>query len=235
MPATPDRDTLILRAPDRRTPTQLAELARRELAPRPRSRDLAPTFADVGLSPADRRLVSFRERYPAAFERVHAGVWWAVAHGLGQPSGQPGRCPDGWCLARAYAKHHRLPAPRVDQLGRLLLGDPGPRYQAALGWRPPAKPKPRPRPAARSVGSATARAAARSSTTARHATTPRRPAPAQLVAAVGAGLGRAGPVAPDTPYNRAAAAHLYRATGSLSFTAARMGWPDRPPAGRGRR
>jgi hypothetical protein len=234
MPDTLDRDTLVLRAPDRRTPGQLAELARRELAPRPRSRDLAPTFADVGLSRADRRLVSFRERYPAAAERVHAGVWWAVAHGLGHPGGRPGCCPDGWCLARAYAKRHRLPAPRVDQLGRLLLGDPGPRCQAALGWRPPARPKPKPppMPAARSTAT---KAAARPSTTTRHATSGRRPAPAQLVAAVGAGPGRAGPVAPDTPYNRAAAARQYRATGSRAFTAAGMGWPSRPSAGRGRR
>src|SRR5215218_3402288 len=100
MPAYPDRDTLRLRAPDRRTLAQLATLARRELARRP-----APTLADVRLAPADRALAMFQANYPAAFERAHAGVWWAVAHGSSPPpAGRAARCPCGWCLARAYAK-----------------------------------------------------------------------------------------------------------------------------------
>jgi hypothetical protein len=242
MAAYPDRDTLRLRRPDQRTPAQLAELARRELAPRPPSRELAPTLADVGLSRADRRLVSFRERYPAAFERTHAGIWWAVAHGLGQPPrSQPGRCPDGWCLARAYAKRHRLPAPRVDQVGRLLLGEPGPRCQAALGWRPPAKPKAKPRPAGRSRAPAARSSTGRQATARSSAPTRRRrPTPAELAAATRAGLTAAAflpahpprPIAPDTPANRATAARMYCQTRSPSFTPAGMGWPSQSARGR---
>jgi hypothetical protein len=211
MPAYPDDQTIRLRAPDRRTPAQLAELARRELARRP-----APTLADVQLAPADRALAMFQANYPAAFERAHAGVWWTVAHGLGRPAaGRRARCPDGWCLARAYAKRYGLPAPRVDQLGRLLLGDPGPSCGQALGWRRPAKPKPKakPRPAGRSRSTAarsstsTRATAARSWTTARR----RRPTPAQLAAATGRGLTAAAAPRLDpatAEYNRRAIARL---------------------------
>jgi hypothetical protein len=143
MAAIPDRDTLVLRAPDWRSPAQLVTLARRELAPS--RRPLTPSLADVGRSPAERRLASFRERYPAPFERVHAGIWWAVANGAEPPpAGQPARHPCGWSLVLAWHKRYRGAAPWVDQLGRLLLGDPCPSCQAALGWWPP-RPKPRAR------------------------------------------------------------------------------------------
>jgi hypothetical protein len=150
MPAQPDHDTLRLRRPDRRTPAQLAALVLRELAPRPPSRDLAPTLADVGLSRADRRLASFRERYPAAAERLADGVLWAVAHGHRQPAGRPTRRPCGWDLARAHTRGHRQPPPRVDQAGRLALGDPCLSCAVALGWTP--TPTPRPKPVARTAG-----------------------------------------------------------------------------------
>jgi hypothetical protein len=175
MAAIRDRDTLVLRRPDRRSPAQLAELIRRELAPT--RRPLTPTFADVRLSPADRRLASFGERYPGAVARAHAGVLWAVAHGQAGTLGRAGRYPDGWDLARAYAEHRGLPALRVDRLGRLLLGDPCPRCQVALGWRPP-RPKPEPKPAA---------TPARASTSPSHHR--RRPrGPADLAAATRDGL-----------------------------------------------
>lgn len=200
MAAYPDRDTLRLRAPDRRTPAQAVELARRELAPRPASRDLAPTLADVGLSRAERRVLSFRERYPGVAERFHGALLWAAAHGLGQLGRRPTRPPCAWDLARAWGKRHGGPALRVDQLGRLLLGDPCPACQAALGWHPP-KPKPRPRARSRST-------AARSSTSTRatrpaRTSTRHRPAPAELVAATTAGL-----TAAAAAYNRQAAARL---------------------------
>jgi hypothetical protein len=150
MPAQPDRDTLHLRALDRRTPDQLAALVVRELAPRPPSRDLAPTLADAGLSRADRRLRSFAERYPGPAEALADGVLWAVAHGHHQPAGRPSRYPCGWDMARSYARRHAQPPPRVDQAGRLLLGDPCPPCAVALGWTPP--PPPRPKPAARTAG-----------------------------------------------------------------------------------
>jgi hypothetical protein len=192
MPAYPDRDTLRLRAPDRRTPAQAAELVRRELARRP-----AATLADVSLAPADRALISFHERYPGVAERFHAGVLWSCAHGHAQPAGKPTRRPCGWDLARAWSRRYEGPALRVDQLGRLLLGDPCPSCQAALGWRPPAPPK---RRSTRSRTASSRKLAARTSTT-------RRSAPAELVAAAGVGLTAAagGPLSPDrAAYNRAA-------------------------------
>src|SRR5215207_211985 len=99
MPAYPDRDTLRLRAPDRRTPAEAVALAARELARRP-----AATLADVRLAPADRALVSFGERYPGVAERFHPGVLWSIAHGHAQPAGKPTRRPCGWCLALAYTR-----------------------------------------------------------------------------------------------------------------------------------
>jgi hypothetical protein len=191
MPAYPDRDTLRLRAPDRRTPAQAAALARRELARRP-----AATLADVSLAAADRALVGFQERYPGVAERFHAGVLWSCAHGHAQPAGKPTRRPCGWCLARAWSRRYGGPAPRVDQLGRLLVGDPCPNCQAALSSRPPAT---RPRSAARST-----KPAARSSTsttsrtsTARAATG--RSAPAMVAAATRASLtaAAAGQLSPE--------------------------------------
>jgi hypothetical protein len=258
MPTYPDDQTLHFRRPDRRSLAELVALARRELAPRPAHRELRPTPADVSLSVADRRLASFRERYPGAFERVHASMWWAVANGYGRSPGGPGRaerCPGGWCMALAYARYRRLPAPRVDQVGRALLGDPGPRCQAALGWQPPKpKPKPRARPAGRSRSAARSSTSTRTRTpatasTGRHAAARtsrrprRRPSPAELAAATRAGLTAAAflpahpprPIAPDTPANRAAVARQYRQTGSPSFTPAGMGWPATPPTRRGRR
>jgi hypothetical protein len=169
MPATPDRDTLRLRRPDRRPPAEAVALARRELARRP-----AATLADVRLSAPDRALVSFRERYPAVAERFYAGVLWATAHGHAHP-GQPARHPCGWDLARAWSRRYGGPALRVDPLGRRLLGDPCPGCQAALGWHPP-KPKPKPKPAARTSRSTRTRSsAARTST--------RRPAAAAALVA----------------------------------------------------
>jgi hypothetical protein len=67
---TPDHLTLRLRPFDRRSSAELAALVLRELAPRPPSRDLAPTLADAGLSRADRRVLSFRERYPFGAEQL---------------------------------------------------------------------------------------------------------------------------------------------------------------------
>jgi hypothetical protein len=235
MPATPDRDTLRLRAPDRRTPAEAVALARRELARRP-----APTLADVSLAPADRALVSFRERYPAVAERFHAGVLWSAAHVPGQPRPGPARRPCGWCLARAWAKRRGGPALRVDPLGRLLLGDPCPEScQAALGWQPPRpkpKPKPRPRPAARSRPTTMSRTRTSTKAPTRHAPAGQDPAgryAATVAAALPAHPPR--PIAPDTQYNRAAAARLYRATrGARAFTPAGMGWPAPPPR-KGRR
>jgi hypothetical protein len=160
MPAYPDGDTLVLRRPDSRSPAEVVALARRELAPG--RRPLAPSLADVGRSPAERRLASFGERYPGPFVRAHAGVWWAVALGYGASGG----C--AWNTARAYAKERRLPAPRVEEVGLLALGPPCPSCQAALGWRPP-RPKPKPRPAAHSSGGTTRTRAARGSTATRQA------------------------------------------------------------------
>ena len=51
-----------------------------------------------------RRVGSFTERYGAVAERFHPGVLWAAAHLAASPPGRLARCPDGWCLARAYAK-----------------------------------------------------------------------------------------------------------------------------------
>ncbi|HWD44676.1 MAG TPA: hypothetical protein VHM23_13370 [Actinomycetota bacterium] len=198
MPAIPDRDTLRLRRPDRRPPAEAVALARRELARRP-----APTLADVRLAPPDRALVSFQGRYPGVAERFHPSVLWAVAHAPEGGWRNVGRCPDAWCLVLAYAKHRGLPAPRVDQLGRLLLGEPGPSCRVALGWQPP-KPKPKPKQAR---SRARPRMPAASSTAGR---TLRVPPPDALVAATGAGLRPTDPppVAPDTPYNRAAVARI---------------------------
>jgi hypothetical protein len=192
MPAIPDRDTLRLRAPDRRTPAEAVALARRELDPS--RRPLAPTFADVRLRPADRRLASFRERYPGVAERFHPAVLWSIAHGHAQPAGKPTRRPCGWCMALAYTRQDRkpaMPALRVDPIGRLGLGDPCPSCQVALGWRPPAPPRPKskPKPKHRTARSSK-RPAARSSTR-------RRAAPADVgpatVAAAAAAAGRLSP------------------------------------------
>jgi hypothetical protein len=201
MPATPDRDTLRLRRPDWRTPAEAVALTRRELARRPR-----PTLADVRLTPADRALVSFRGRYPAVAERFHAGVLWSAAHA--QPAGKPTRRPCGWDLARAWSRRYGGPALRVDQLGRLLLGDPCPSCQAALSWRPPAPPRPRVRPAARPRSTSTiktsAKAPARSSTSggSRSVRVPAR----ALAAAAGHPAG--GVTAVQAAYNRAAMRRL---------------------------
>jgi len=104
MPTYPDRDTLRLRAPDGRSLAEAAALARRELAPRPPDRDLAPGRGERGVSRQARRVGSFTERYGAVAERFHPGVLWAAAHLAASPPGRLARCPDGWCLARAYAK-----------------------------------------------------------------------------------------------------------------------------------
>jgi hypothetical protein len=192
MPATPDRDTLRLRRPDRRPPAEAVALAARELARRPR----AYTATDVRLSPPDRALVSFGERYPGVAERFHPGVLWSAAHGHAHP-GQPARHPCGWDLARAWQRRHRGPALRVDPLGRRLLGDPCGSCQAALGWRPPAPPRPRPKPARTSRAGArkpAARKRAGPSTAARPSPTPTRVGsravrvPALLAAAHPAGI-----------------------------------------------
>jgi hypothetical protein len=117
------------------------------------------------------------------------------------------------CLARAYARRYGLPAPRVDQLGRLLLGDPGPRCQAALGWRPPAQPKATSRPAGRSRSAAARSSTAARATAARPSTTARRhrPTPAELAPATRAGLTAAAAPRLDpatAAYNRRAIARL---------------------------
>ena len=193
MPAYPDRDTLRLRAPDRRPPAEAVALAARELARRPR----AHTAADVRLTAADRALHSFRERYPAVAERFPAAVLWSCAHGRAQPAGKPTRRPCGWCLARAWSRRQRQAPPRVDQLARALLGDPCPGCQPVLGWHPP-RPKPKPKPAR------TRTRAARAST----ASSSRRPAAAVAerarVAAFVAGGGPLGVTAAQAAYNPAA-------------------------------
>jgi len=191
MPATPDRDTLRLRRPDRRPAAEAVTLARRELARRP-----AATLADVRLSAPDRALVSFGERYPGVAERFHPGVLWSAAHGHGHPGQRPTRRPCGWDLARAWQRRHGGPAPRVDQLGRLLLGDPCPSCQAALGWRPPARPRPR------SSSTARGRTSGNQARTSPARTSTRRPAPAELVGLTAAA---GGPLSPEwAAYNRAA-------------------------------
>jgi hypothetical protein len=223
MPAQPDDRTIRLRAPDRRTPAEAVALTRRELARRP-----AATLADVRLAPPDRALVSFGERYPAVAERFHPGVLWSAAHVSGQPRPGPARRPCGWCVARAWAKRRGGPALRVDQLGWLLLGDPCPGCQAALGWHPPAPPRPRPAALPRSTRTTrtSAKATARTSTSTRPRTSPARHA-AVVAAALQTSPPR--PIAPDTPANRSAAARMYRQTGARSFTPAGMGWPATPP------
>jgi hypothetical protein len=201
MPIYPDDQTLRLRAADRRRPAEAVALTARELARRP-----AATRADVRLAPADRALVSFRERYPAVAERFHPGVLWSAAHGHAQPAGKPTRRPCGWDLARAWSRRHGGAAPRVDRLGRLLLGDPCPSCQAALGWHPP---KPQPKPARRSSKPA-ARKRAGSSTAARSSTPTRAKGgsrtvrvPALLAAAHPAGV-----TAAQAKYNREAMRRL---------------------------
>jgi hypothetical protein len=194
MPAYPDRDTLRLRVPDRRSPAEAAELARRELARRP-----AATLTDVRLTPADRALVSFRERYPAVAERFHAGVLWSCAHGHARPAGKPTRRPCGWCMARAWSRRYGGPALRIDQLGRLLLGDPCPSCQAALGWRPLAPPK---RRTPRSRTASLRKPAAKTSTVAASRTLRVPLPPRPLVAA--AGPPSAGITAATAAYNREA-------------------------------
>jgi hypothetical protein len=215
MPAYPDRDTLRLRAPDRRTPAEAVALTARELARRP-----AATPADVRLAPADRALVSFRERYPGVAERFAPAVLWAAAHGPApQPAGKVRR-PCAWCMARVWARRPDVPVPTVDKLGRLLLGDPCLSCQAALGWHPPRpKPKPKPKPRARSRSSSTARARtsgnpARSSTSGRVVHLPAsRPQPspdpaASLARAVVAAAFPDLTAAERARYNRAALARL---------------------------
>jgi hypothetical protein len=205
MPARPDRQTLHLRAPDRRTPAEAVAVARRELARRPR----AVTRWEVSLTPADRALVSFGERYPSVVERFHAGVLWSAANGHARP-GKPGRRPCAWDLARAWQRRHGGPPLRVDDLGRLLLGDPCPSCQAALGWRPPAPPRPR-KPkhrAAHSNGrSASPRSGTNRTAAARSSTSRRRYSRAELAAATRAGLtAAAGPrISPELAAENAAA------------------------------
>jgi hypothetical protein len=194
MPVYPDRDTLRLRRPYWRTPAEAVALTARELARRP-----AATRWDVSLGPAGRALVSFGERYPSVAERFHPAVLWSIAHGHAHP-GKPGRHPCAWCMARAYRKRQpKLPALRVDPLGRLALGDPCPEEcQAALGWRPPAPPRPKPKAkhrAARPGSGANRTAAPRALTAAARSSTgqlgPAGPAPA--------GVGRAGLTAAAGP------------------------------------
>jgi hypothetical protein len=69
MPAYRDRDTLVLRAPDRRPVAEAAKLIDRELDRRP-----APTLADVRLAPKDRALAMFQANYPALAERAGLAV-----------------------------------------------------------------------------------------------------------------------------------------------------------------
>jgi hypothetical protein len=209
MPIYPDRDTLRLRAPDRRTPAEAARVVARELARRP-----AATRWDVSLSPPDRALAMFRENYSRLAERFPAGVLWSAAHGHAQAGARSTRRPCGWCLARAYARQQQQPAPRVDQLGLALLGP------ACATCDPPPRPKPKPARSTRAARSSTSRT--------------RRPVAAELIGLTAAARAPR-PVAPDTPYNRAAAARMHRQTGSAAFTPARMGWPATPPARRGRR
>jgi hypothetical protein len=219
MPATRDRDTLVLRAPDRRSPAELVALAARELARRP-----AATRWDVHLAVEDRALAMFQANYPAAYERAHPAVWWTVAHGHAHP-GQPGRHPCAWCMARDYCKQQQgrgLPALRVDQLGRLALGDPCPeKCQAALGWRPPAPPRPKPKPRPRShAGSARSRPGTNRTQAARTSTSTRpsrlRLSPAELADVTRDGLTAAagGPSRAQQDYSLARARALQLPPGS---------------------
>lgn len=106
MPAQPDRDTLHLRAPDRRTPAEAAALVRRVLARPP-----AASFADVGLAPPDRALVSLHGRYPGVEAHYPEPVRWAAAHGPApQPRGRV-RKPCAWCMALVRARHRGQPPP----------------------------------------------------------------------------------------------------------------------------
>jgi hypothetical protein len=177
MPAYPDRDTLRLRRPDRRTPAEAVALVRRELARRPPA-----TPADVHLAVEDRALAMLTANYPGVAERFHGGVLWSYAHGYGRAGGRS--C--AWAQARAWSRRYGKPPPRVDQLGRLLLGDPCGSCQVALGWRPPAPPRPKPKPA-RSSKRPVARSQASTRTRA-HSRTVRWPAPAALVGATRAAL-----------------------------------------------
>jgi hypothetical protein len=185
MPAYRDRDTLVLRAPDRRPVAEAAKLIDRELDRRP-----APTLADVRLAPEDRALAMFQANYPALAERAGLPVLWARAHGHHTPVGQQPRRPCGWDMARAYARRHRLPIPRLDPLGLAVLGPPCPGCRAVVDPQPKPKAKAKPMPV---------RSEARLRSTARTRTTSTRPAPGALVASA-----RSGVTAAQAAYNRAA-------------------------------
>ena len=195
MPIYPDDQTLRLRAADRRTPAEAVALTARELARRP-----AATRADVRLAPADRALVSFRERYPAVAERFDAGVLWSAAHGHGQPAGKPTRRPCGWDLARAWSRRHGS-----RRRGSISSADccwATPARAARRRWAGTRPSRSRSRP-----GGPAARKRAGSSGTAARSSTPTRAkggsrtvrVPALLAAAHPAGV-----TAAQAKYNRAA-------------------------------
>jgi hypothetical protein len=178
-----DRQPLRLRAPDQRPVAEAAAVILRELA-----RPVRAASWDVHLSDADRRLMSFRERYGALAERpdVSLPVLWAAAHGHGHPGARSTRRPCGWDMARIYARRHGLAIPRLTSLGLAVLGPPCVGCRAVVDPQPKAKPKAKAtvksvRSAARSTS---ARTTAWSSTPART----RRPSRADLVAATQAGL-----------------------------------------------
>jgi hypothetical protein len=182
MPSYRDRDTLVLRAPDRRPVAEAAKVIGRELARRPRA-----TLADVHLAPADRALAMFRANYPALADRVALAVLWARAHGHRTPAGQQPRRPCGWDMARVYARRHGLPIPRLDPLGLAVLGPPCPGCRAVVDPQPKPKAKPA-RPATRSRSTrmgrtrTSAKAPARTSRPAGSRTV-RVPVPARALAA----------------------------------------------------
>jgi hypothetical protein len=207
MPAQPDRDTLRLRVPDRRTPAEAARVVARELARRPRA-----ARWDVKLSPPDRALAMFRENYPGLAERYPPGVLWAVAHGHGQPGARSAPYPCGWCLARAYAKGHGQPLPQLDRLGLAVLG-PG----CVDCDPPPPPPKPKPKRAVSNVRSPRSRSgtnrtrAARSSTSTTRGRAARAPLTAAAERARVAAYVAGGPMPPSpsrAAYNAAAMRRL---------------------------
>jgi hypothetical protein len=229
--STPDHLTLRLRPFDRRSSAELAALVLRELAPRPPSRDLAPTLADVGLSRADRRLVSFRERYRAAAARLPDGVLWAAAHGHRQPAGRPTRRPCGWDMARAYARRHRQPPPRVEEAGRLVLGEPCPSCAVALGFAPP---KPGLRPTSTSASTSRSAALERAQRAEQRVAGLNRVLAAALDELAEVAGGPTGGISPAT------AAYNWRAARRLGMNPARFPYLTRPAPttttrGRGRR
>jgi hypothetical protein len=205
MPAYPDRDTLRLRTPDRRSPAEAARVVARELARRP-----AATRWDVKLAPPDRALAMFRENYPGLAERFHAGVLWSVAHGHGH--GHPGAAsslyPCGWCMAlvRTRAPHAPQGGPlRVDQLGLAALGPPCPMCSPIVDPRP--KPKPRGKRAAR-TSTSTRTTRARSSTSTARARAPLTAVRERARVAAHVAGGRV-PAAPSAPQARAVVAAAF--------------------------